>query len=88
MQTNVQEFYAQNVLPMSEKERLKLAALIIDDLSNKLETKGSELKSPTKKGDITRLFGKVDLGYPTGANNESIDADLVREYINTHEDEN
>src|SRR5687768_8641093 len=32
-----------------------------------------------------RHFGAVDLGYPTGADNESIDADLAREYDNNHE---
>ncbi len=26
------------------------------------------------------LFGAIDLGYPTGLNNEKIDADLAREY--------
>ncbi|MCW5852979.1 MAG: hypothetical protein KIT87_23120 [Anaerolineae bacterium] len=30
-------------------------------------------------------FGAVDLGYPTGADNESIDADLAREYASAHE---
>ena len=29
--------------------------------------------------------GAVSLGYPTGAENESIDADLAREYGSTHE---
>ena len=30
-------------------------------------------------------IGAVDLGAATGADNESIDADLVREYADTHE---
>ena len=33
-----------------------------------------------------RHFGEVDLGYPTGVDNESIDADLAREYANNHLD--
>ena len=33
-----------------------------------------------------RHFGAVDLGYPTGIDNEQIDADLAREYAATHED--
>jgi hypothetical protein len=33
-----------------------------------------------------RMFGCVDLGHPTGSDNESIDADLAREYDNNHED--
>jgi len=37
MQTNVQEFYAQNILPMGEFERLKIASLILGScLKNKL----------------------------------------------------
>lgn len=31
-------------------------------------------------------FGEVDLGYATGVDNEQIDADLAREYANTHEE--
>ena len=31
-------------------------------------------------------FGAVDLGYPTGVDNEQIDADLAGEYAATHED--
>ncbi len=30
-------------------------------------------------------FGAVNLGYPTGADNESIDADLAREHTDPHE---
>ena len=33
-----------------------------------------------------RHFGEVDLGYATGVDNEQIDADLAREYDNTHEE--
>ena len=32
-----------------------------------------------------RHFGSVDLGYPIGTDNEQIDADLAREYGDTHE---
>ncbi len=42
------------------------------------------LKSETQKnsasGKVESHFGAVDLGYPTGADNESIDADLAVEY--------
>ncbi len=30
-------------------------------------------------------IGEVDLGYPTGTDNEQIDADLARQYGNSHE---
>lgn len=32
-------------------------------------------------------IGAVNLGHPTGADNESIEADLAREYASTHEAE-
>jgi hypothetical protein len=32
-----------------------------------------------------RHFGEVDLGAPTGLDNETIDADLAREYADNHE---
>ena len=34
---------------------------------------------------FARQFGNVDLGAPTGSDNESIDADLAREYADNHE---
>lgn len=37
------------------------------------------------RGTLRELFGSVDLEYLTGADNESIDADLAREY-STHEE--
>lgn len=35
---------------------------------------------------LMRHAGAVDLGYPTGLDNESIDADLADEYGSAHED--
>jgi predicted transcriptional regulator len=35
---------------------------------------------------LLRHAGAENLGYPTGADNESIDADLAREYAATHEE--
>jgi hypothetical protein len=47
--------------------------------------------SSTKKtGDLARLLahaGAVDLGKPTGADNENIDSDLAREYGSSHQEE-
>ena len=42
--------------------------------------------SHKSRGTLRELFGSVDLGYQTGADNESIDADLAREYADTHEE--
>ena len=84
MQSTIQEVYRKQILPLDEKERLKLAALIISDISNKPETGGGEAKSA---GGIREMFGSVSLGHPTGSANEQIDADLASEYGATHEDE-
>lgn len=42
--------------------------------------------SQKSRGTLRELFGSVDLGYPTGADNDSIDADLAREYASKPED--
>lgn len=86
MQTDIQEIYRQRILPLSEQERLQLAALIINDLSRHPPT-GKQDAPPKRQGGIRELFGSVSLGYATGANNESIDADLARAYADNHEDE-
>jgi predicted DNA-binding antitoxin AbrB/MazE fold protein len=53
-----------------------------------IETRSNVLSDTglAPRGSLSELFGSVDLGYPTGADNESIDADLAREYGSTHED--
>ena len=45
-----------------------------------------QISGKASEGSLRELFGSVDLGYPTGADNESIDADLAREYASTHEE--
>ena len=45
-----------------------------------------ETEQQAARERFERHFGAVDLGYPTGADNEQIDADLAREYVATHED--
>ncbi len=82
MQT-VQEVYQNNILPLTEEERLKLVAIIVNDLSIR-KGNGKKIK---RAGGIREMFGSVSLGHATGADNESIDADLAREYMNNHEDE-
>ena len=47
----------------------------------------SREKPKTSRGSLRELFGSVDVGHPIGIDNESIDADLVREYAKTHEDD-
>jgi hypothetical protein len=52
-----------------------------------IETSGaSQIAGKASQGSLRELFGSVDLGYPTGEDNESIDADLAREYASTNEE--
>jgi hypothetical protein len=83
MQSTIQKVYREQILPLDEKERLKLAALIINDISNKPEVDG-ETKSA---GGIREMFGTWSSGNPNSSDNEQIDADLARAYANTHDDE-
>ena len=46
----------------------------------------SKSEKEVKRGKVRHHFGAVDLGYPTGADNEKIDEDLAKEYADTHEE--
>jgi hypothetical protein len=83
MPHTAQEVYQQDVLPLSEKERLRLAALIINDISKEAD-RGRENK---RNRGLKELFGSVSLGHSTGLDNEKMDADLARDYGSSHEDE-
>ena len=83
MQSNIQEVYREQILPLDEKERLKLAALIINDISNKSESNGE-----TKiTGGIREMFGTWSSGNLHSSDNEQIDADLAKAYADNHDDE-
>ena len=82
MQNSIQKVYREQILPLDEKERLKLAALIINDISNKSET-NSKKKST---GGIREMFGTWSSGDAHSSDNEQIDADLARAYADTHND--
>ena len=49
--------------------------------------KNEELDKQKARQRIESHFGEIDLGYSTGIDNESIDEDLAREYMDTHEEE-
>ncbi|HEV3078229.1 MAG TPA: hypothetical protein VG099_31030 [Gemmataceae bacterium] len=46
---------------------------------------GTEAEKQAARERFERHFGEIDLGFPTGTDNESIDADLGKEYAGTHE---
>lgn len=79
MQT-IQEIYQENILPLSEKEQLKLASLILEKVTN-----DNAAETPKRKGDITKFFGMFDTGDPDGSDNDKIDADLANYYLEDYE---
>lgn len=48
----------------------------------------SEEELQAARERFAQHIGAASLGYPTGVDNESIDADLAREYGSTHDEEN
>lgn len=83
MPNTIQEVYREQILPLNEKERLKLAALIISDISNKTEPNVEQKNA----GGIREMFGSWSSGNPNSSDNEQIDADLAKAYADTHDDE-
>ncbi len=83
MPSTIQEVYREQVLPLCEKERLKLAARIINDISNKPETNGAA----ESNGGIREMFGTWSSGNPSSSNYEQIDTDLARSSADTHDHE-
>ncbi|MBI3303990.1 MAG: hypothetical protein HYZ72_18140 [Deltaproteobacteria bacterium] len=77
----------QQIAPQMGKTTEELAAEWLARYGPKLCPQLSEEERQVAWERLRRHFGAVDLGYPTGADNESIDADLAREYGSTHEEE-
>jgi hypothetical protein len=48
-------------------------------------TQRTAAEQQTARERFERHFGELDLSHATDADNEQIDADLVREYADTHE---
>ena len=87
MQADIQEIYQRTIRPLSEQEKLQLAALILNEISHAPSNDAAQEK-PKRKGDITKFFGMYKGGDPHGSDNEKIDADLAHAYADNHEDEN
>jgi hypothetical protein len=58
----------------------------LDGLAN-LHPLLTEAQKQAARERFEHHFGAVNLGYATGPDNESIDADLAREYADSHEDD-
>jgi hypothetical protein len=75
MSVDVQKIYQQTVLPLSQLEQLRLAALILNGISGP-----ARKDKPKRKGDIRKFFGIWKGGDAKGSENEQIDRDLARAY--------
>ncbi len=77
-------------LPEDVYERLQKAAKAagqsLEDWSKRRLGLGQLSAKEAKRGKVRNHFGAVNLGYPTGADNEKIDEDLAKEYANIHEE--
>ena len=51
-----------------------------------IRARRTEAEKQAARERFERHFGEVDLGYATGVDNEQIDADLAREYADSHEE--
>ncbi len=81
----VQEIYTQTVRVLPVRERLSLAALILDEITQGHELVEahpplSEEQRQVALAGLMQHAGAVSSGNPRAGDNEQIDADLAREY--------
>ncbi len=84
MNSDVQELYTETVRQWPISERLRLAVLILNDLSNAVAVFPARqpLSEDQRKAALEKLLrhaGAVSSGNLRSADNEQIDADLARE---------
>lgn len=79
MSKQIEAVYENGVLRPEEPLHLKQNTRV----RVTIESEGTPPKSP---GTLRELFGSVDLGSPTNADNLSIDSDLASEYAGTNEE--
>ncbi len=89
MSTTVQEIYTKTIYPLRDDEKLQLATLILEDVTQ--SKRGRQISPEDKEIELRKLrvfAGSVSSGNTHSSDNEQIDKDLALEYLNTHEDEN
>ncbi len=89
MPTTVQEIYTKTIYPLRDDEKLQLATLILEDVTQ--SKRGRQISPEDREIERQKLrafAGSVSSGNPHSSDNEQIDKDLALEYLNTHEDEN
>jgi hypothetical protein len=75
----------QRLAPQLGKTRDELAAVWLGRYGLHAAPPLREEERQAAWEQLQQHCGAVSLGHPTGADNESIDADLAREYSSTHE---
>ncbi|MDQ3322713.1 MAG: hypothetical protein M3525_09855 [Acidobacteriota bacterium] len=87
MQT-VQEIYSTSIRPLGESEKLQIATLILEEITQIRKEKQISDKEKTLARQRLRQFaGSVGSGNANSSDNEQIDKDLALEYLNAHENE-
>jgi len=77
----------QRIAPQMGKTTEEMAAEWQAQFTPKPRPQLTEAEWQAARERLQRHAGAASLGYPTGADNESIDADLAREYGSTHEED-
>ncbi len=68
---------------MAKKAGVETEAYVLEYLARQASKSPQQLSAAEQEAALKRfdnLIGSVGLGHPTGADNETIDADLEREY--------
>jgi len=66
-------------------ERL-VATLVEQNFTQIFNSLLTETEKEVRRAKFERHFGAIDLGFATDIDNESIDADLAKEYASSHEE--
>ena len=86
MSFTVEAVYENGVLKLNEPLPFKEHEAVRVTVEPALTSTHTSTKRTADLARILAHAGAVDLGRPTGADNESIDADLAREYGSCHKD--
>ncbi len=79
----IQEEVYSALEQMAKKAGVETEAYVLEYLARQASTSPQQLSAAEQEAALKRfdgLIGSVGLGRPTGADNETIDADLEREY--------
>jgi len=79
----IQEEVYSALEQMASKAGIETEAFVLEYLARQASQSPQQLSAAEQEAALKRfddLIGSVGLGHPTGADNETIDADLARQY--------